>query len=88
MTNEQLAILLEGILSELNYAIGDSRELFDRPRVPERIHAPADTFCLGFNCENPEHYKDVMVIPYIPELAPIEYLCDDISDRIKTLRKN
>lgn len=88
MTNEQLAILLEGILSELNYAIGESRELFDRPRVTERVHAPADIYCLGLGCTNPEHYTDVMVLPHIIELTPIEGLCDDISDRIKALRKD
>jgi len=87
MTNEQLAILLEGILSELNYALGNAREMFDRPRVPERVHAPADLSCLGLGCTNPEHYTEIVVIP-TPELMPIIDLCDDISDRIKTLRKN
>ena len=88
MTNEQLAILLEGILSELNYAIGESRELFDRPRIPERVHAPANLSCLGLGCNNPEHYDVVMVLPHMIELTPIEGLCDDISDRIKALRKD
>jgi len=86
MTNEQLAILLEGILSELNYAIGESRELFDRPRVPERVHAPADLFCLGLGCTNPEHYTDVMVLPHMPELLPFDILCDQIEQRIDTLK--
>ena len=83
MTNEQLAVLLDGIASELSEAIEQARDLFDRPGTTMRMHQPP-SFCFNPQCAIPEHFQEITVVE-IPELVPLETLHGVLVNRIERL---
>lgn len=86
MTNEQLAILLDGINTELGNAICEVRTALaaDRPKRPAERHDAQD--CFGFNCTNPEHFCTVMEDDPVDELTPLDTFWQNLVDRIAALR--
>lgn len=89
MTNEQLAILLDGIQSELNDALLEARMQLaaDRPKQKHREHV-AGRMCpnLFTKCENPEHWEWVEVDDPVIELAAIDAVLERLGGRVDLLR--
>lgn len=88
MTNEQLAVLLDGIQQELDSAIREARAMLaaDRPKVRERRHQPP-SLCFNPLCENPEHFREGMYDDPVRELAILDEVSSSVGGRIDMLRR-
>lgn len=91
MTNEQLAILLEGIYSELDVAIAETEEILrsvlNPPPEKHRVHVASFDRCprMFGPCDNPEHYVENESPAPIVELIRIGRVRDALMDRIRLL---
>ena len=88
MTNEQLAVLLDGIQQELDSAIRETRAMIaeDRPKVHERRHQ-ARELCLMPFCQNPDHFVEGAYDDPVNELAFLDEVSGSIGGRIDMLRQ-
>jgi hypothetical protein len=90
MTNEQLYILLDGMLAELYAALEKSRSALMETRSPVvgRQHRPLGFDCLGIGCKDPEHFEEVETPDPVTELAPLDDALDRLSERAAVLRRS
>lgn len=92
MNNQQLCLLLEGIIREVNTAIEQSRDLLsaERPsRIENQRYHIDGTACVFFGlCRNPEHYseRDVATADPVVELEPLDKLLVSLESRIEILK--
>lgn len=86
MTNEQLAILLDGIQRELDLAIGDARTQLSigRPTTTERRHQSPE-MCFRIGCQNPEHFVMVEIADPVIELSALDDVSAELGYRISLL---
>lgn len=87
MTNEQLAILLDGVYQSLSFAIDDARRSIaeTRPQSTERVHT--DVRCSGLFCQNNDHFSMIPVADSVDELGPLDSMLRQLEDQIGTLRR-
>lgn len=92
MTNEQLAILLEGIAERWFRAIGEAERAADAasPRLTKKQHVSLlsasgwNQRCLMGNCTTPEHFE--VVIDEQPIVQPLYHALDELQVQIGSLR--
>lgn len=92
MTNEQLAILLEGVAERWFRAIHEAEHAADAasPRLAKKQHISLLSAsgwggsCLLGTCTNPEHYEEV--IDEQPIVQPLYQALDELNVQISSLR--